>query len=223
MCAACWQGVPILLGPLCKCCSEPVVVDGLEMLAQPLVAGGSEPTPAPLLCPRCRQQRPLVSIAAAAGRYDGALRTAIHGLKYDQRRSLARPLARLMTACGAGVLSGADAVVPVPLHPSRRRQRGFNQAADLARRLGLPMIHALRRVRATAPQADLSADARLANVAAAYDVARSPERWRDATLVLVDDVATTGATLDACAEVLLLAGAKEVRALTAARAVKSRP
>jgi ComF family protein len=130
-----------------------------------------------------------------------------------------------MKTCGGRVLIGADAVVPVPLHPSRRRQRGFNQAADLARGLGLPVIHALRRVRATRPQADLSADDRLTNVDAAFAAAQFPEppqRWRDATLVLVDDVATTGATLDACAGVLLGAGAKEVRALTAARAVKSR-
>jgi ComF family protein len=159
----------------------------------------------------------------AAGVYDGTLRAAIHALKYDGRRSLARPLAALMLTHAGDVLTGADAVVPVPLHPSRHRSRGFNQATDLARPLGPPLVHALRRRRATTPQADLPAALRHANVREAFAATRALRRWRGATLVLVDDVSTTGATLDACASVLLEAGAGEVRAITAARAVKSQP
>ena len=78
-----------------------------------------------------------VDRARAVGAYDGALRAIVHALKYDGRRSLARPLAELMRHRGAEMLTGADWAVPVPLHRSRRRERGFNQAADLARHLGI--------------------------------------------------------------------------------------
>src|SRR5207253_1769709 len=95
---------------------------------------------------------------------DGALRAIVHALKYEGRRSLARPLAELMRVRGADILMGADWAIPVPLHPSRRRERGFNQAADLARHLGVPALHALRRTRATATQTGLPAASRHRNV-----------------------------------------------------------
>jgi ComF family protein len=125
-----------------------------------------------------------------------------------------------MRAAGAEVLAGADILVPVPLHRSRQRERGFNQARQLAKHLGLPVINALARTRNTASQADLPASKRGANVRGAF-VARAGVDGL--TIVLVDDVATTGATLNACAAVLLDAGAREVRALTAAKAVARRP
>jgi ComF family protein len=152
----------------------------------------------------------------AAGAYRGALKSIIHALKYDGRRSLARPLAALMRERGAAVLCGADAVVPVPLHPSRRRQRGFNQADDLARHLGVPLVRALKRVRRTSAQASLAADERAANVRAAFAATRHARALRGQVAVLIDDVSTTGATLDACASVLEAAGVAEVRRLTAA-------
>jgi ComF family protein len=162
--------------------------------------------------------------AAAIGEYEGVLREIIHALKYDGRRSTAPGLARLMAQHGEQVLAGADAVVPVPLHPRRERERGFNQADDLARALPLPVARVLRRTRVTAPQVGLSAHAREQNVTGAFalgtpGVWASPERGsvRGSVLVLVDDVTTTGATLAACARALKRAGAKEVRALTAAR------
>ena len=154
-------------------------------------------------------------------------------------------LARLLCDAGRDVLCGADAVVPVPLHWSRRRERGFNQAADLARRTGLPVLDVLRRVRATSVQASLPAARRRANVRGAFDLSR--QAWwtvrepslqalartsrmaatarlvEGRCLVIIDDVCTTGATLDACAHVLKAAGAREVRALTAARAVTRPP
>lgn len=116
------------------------------------------------------------------------------------------------------ILASADAVVPVPLHWRRQWRRGFNQADELARHLGLPIAHVLRRTRATASQADLPAARRHANVRDAF----SMRRWARVSglrLVLVDDVCTTGATLDACARVLRHAGAADVRAVTAARVV----
>jgi ComF family protein len=122
-----------------------------------------------------------------------------------------------MRDAGAELLVDADVVVPVPLHPSRERTRGFNQARELARHLGVPIAGALARTRKSPSQADLPAARRNANVRGAFT-------WRTevpvdgAIVVLVDDVVTTGATLSACAASLIDAGAKEVRALTAARA-----
>jgi ComF family protein len=147
------------------------------------------------------------------------MREIVHALKYDGRRSLARPLARLMRQRGADVLEGADVVVPVPLHASRRRERGFNQAADLAANLELPVMSALRRVRATAAQAGLPAAQRHKNVRAAFRPTAAAASLSGLIVVLVDDVSTTGATLDACARVLKAEGVREVRALTAARVV----
>jgi competence protein ComFC len=160
--------------------------------------------------------------AGALGLYDGALRSIIHSLKYEGRRSLAQPLAaRIRVRCRT-VLDGADIAVAVPLHPSRRRERGFNQALDLARGLGLPVSRALRRVRATASQTALSVAERHRNVSRAFAPARLAWLRRDIArqvVVLVDDVSTTGATLNECAVVLKELGAREVRAVTAAKVV----
>lgn len=173
----------------------------------------------------------------------------MHAWKYGQRRSLAGPLARLVLEHAADLCAASDAVVPVPLHSGRRRDRGFNQADDLATHLGLPVLRALRRVRATQPQFELSPAARRRNVRGAFALAPAPLRLaiRDARrtgvaaafgvrarvrlmracvssrrLLLVDDVSTTGATLEACAQVLKEAGAASVSAVTAARAVIAR-
>ena len=173
-------------------------------------------------CPRCRRRPPLVTLARSIGPYEGALRAIVHALKYDGRPTLARHLAVRMRALGAEVLDGADLVVPVPLHASRERARGFNQARELARHLASPLADALTRTRRTAAQADLPAAKRHANVRDAFAIRRGA-RVKGCTIVLVDDVTTTGATLNACAARLLAAGAKEVRALTAARAVARRP
>jgi ComF family protein len=180
-------------------------------------------------CPRCRRRPGVVDAARSAGRYEGSLREIIHAFKYEGRRGLAAPLAAMMQTAGAGILTGADVVVPVPLHPWRRMRRGFNQADDLARHLGLPVILALWRVHATTPQAGLSAAARRRNIRDAFQL--SPfvtgrllrAVVADRVVVLVDDVRTTGATLDACASVLKGAGAGEVRALTVALAVPPAP
>jgi ComF family protein len=156
-----------------------------------------------------------ITQAGAIGRYESTLRGLLHALKYDGRRSIAAPLSGLMLTHGAEVLRGADATVPVPLHRSRRRERGFNQARDLAHGLGLPVVDVLRRTRATRAQVDLPAEARRENVKDGF-VVRKPVAGL--VVVLIDDVATTGATLEACARALRHGQARDVRALTAARA-----
>jgi ComF family protein len=206
VCGRCWSSILPLTPPLCDRCGDPL--PAWRLVSLPLAC-----------CPRCRRARRVVDRARAIGAYDGALRAIIHALKYDGRRSLARPLGRLMRERGADMLHGASCLVAVPLHPSRRRHRGFNQAADLARHIGLPVLPALRRVRATPTQTGLPAARRHRNMRDAFAVTRAARSLAGSIVVLVDDVSTTGATLEACARVLKDAGVHEVRALTAARVV----
>ena len=205
VCGRCWTAVETFRPPCCVACGDALLSWRAVTLEE-------------RTCPRCRRAPPLVTVAAGIGPYQGTLQAIVQAVKYDGRTSLAGPLADLMRASGSHILHGADAVVPVPLHRSRRRQRGFNQAAELARYLGPPVLHALSRSRRTPPQVDLPAARRHANVRGAFSV-RAGTEIRGLTLVLVDDVSTTGATLDACARPLLDAGAAAVRGLTAAKTV----
>lgn len=184
------------------------------------------------VCPACWQSIRLLPPRAEAGAdnaivaadYRGPLRRIIHAFKYEARRSLARPLARLMAEAAAGVLADAACVVPVPLHPWKRLTRGFNQAADLAGFLGPPVVHALWRTRLTPAQVGLPAAERRRNVRGAFVASPLLRERRRATfvagrlVVLVDDVRTTGATLTECEQVLRSMGAHAVRSLTLAQA-----
>ena len=205
VCDDCWAAVLPIPPPFCTVCCDPL------LSWRP----SSEP------CADCRQKRPHIASGRTVGTYEGSLRSILQAFKYDRRRSLAAPLGRLMRLRGADVLAGADCVVPVPLHWRRRWRRGFNQALDLACHLEMPIRCALVRRRNTRTQTDLPADARLRNVRDAFTVARRVT-VSGLRIVLVDDVSTTGATLEACALVLVAAGAAEVRTLTAAR-VSTRP
>ena len=170
----------------------------------------------------------------AVDAYDGRMKDIIHALKYDRRRTISPRLGDLMRERGAALLHESDCVVPVPLHPRRAYTRGFNQAHDLAIHLGLPVMTLLRRVIYTQSQIDLPREERHRNVRDAFAFQPAgPERDRlgltrlssltaPSVVVLVDDVATTGATLESCAAVLKRSGVKEVRALTAARVVNAR-
>jgi ComF family protein len=163
--------------------------------------------------------------AVSAAAYIEPLRQGIHEFKYNGTPGLARPFGLLMAAAwldGAGAVEpGADLIAPVPLHPSRQRERGYNQSELLgrwiSRETGLPMQpRALRRVRQTEHQARLGAAERRQNVLGAFTAASAVCAGR--RVLLIDDVLTTGTTLRECAAALLEAGAAEVMALTLARA-----
>jgi ComF family protein len=210
VCQGCWDAIRRPTDPRClRCGAELATWRRLDL--------------ADTRCTRCRRIPSALTFGRSGGHYEGALRRIIQAFKYEGRRSLAGPLGALMRDGGAPVLDGATVVVPVPLHPFRRLARGFNQAADLAAQLPLPCAHVLRRVRATAPQEQLGAAARRRNVHGAFamSVRHRGDRARfieGAVVVLVDDVRTTGSTLEQCAVTLRAAGAREVRALTVAMA-----
>jgi ComF family protein len=208
----------VVLAPRCAACSA-----SLEHPTRGPVCASCWTEVQHLIALSCPAQAS-IDRSRSAGRYDGALRQIIHAFKYEGRRTLSVRLGALMHEAGADLLSDASCVVPVPLHAWRRLSRGFNQAADLARCLDRPVVHALWRVKATAPQTGLTAAGRRRNVRDAFSLSpllshRARERMLIGRIVvLVDDVRTTGATLNACAQVLKSAGAREVRALTVALA-----
>jgi len=208
-CRPCWTALPVSVGPGCVVCGEPF----------PGLAGV-------LPCDACRRAPPPYAFARAVAPYRDGMREAIHALKYGRRPVLATPLGRLLAAAEPGPVrlrDWADAVVPVPLHPARHAERGFNQAELLAAPCAtgwrVPMLaRALVRVRPTMPQADLDADARRVNVRNAFQVAR-PGEVRGRRVLLVDDVLTTGATVGAAARALRAGGAAAIGVLTLARVV----
>jgi ComF family protein len=179
----------------------------------------------PGLCGTCRRRRPAFAYARAGARYGEVMREALHAFKFGGRRALAAPLAELLTAPGPAWLpEGApDLIVPVPLHPRRERERGFNQALLLARRIGRAWgrpvrADVLRRTAATPPQTELGLEARRANVRGAFAL-RRPEVVAGRHVLVIDDVFTTGATVGECARSLRKAGAARVGVLTVARVV----
>ena len=149
VCSSCWDNVITVPAPHCDRCGDHL---------RPLAGLSSS------RCIHCAETPSPVTRARAIGPYAGALRDIVHALKYDGRRSLARPLAECMRHAGRDLVLQASVTVPVPLHPARRRERGFNQAADLAHHIGLPVVPALSRVRATPSQTTLHAIERRANV-----------------------------------------------------------
>jgi ComF family protein len=172
-------------------------------------------------CGRCVEERPSFIAARSAFVFEGKVLDAIHRLKYGGDTSLAGPLARL--ARESHLPQGPCVIVPVPLHPGRLRERGFNQSLLIARALSRitnsPLVYdRLKRARDTGQQVGLKAAERKKNVSGAFTLTGAA-MFKGKKVLLVDDVVTTGATLNECAKVLKRAGA-EVTALTVARAVK---
>lgn len=177
------------------------------------------------ICRKCVDRRPPFCVHRSCGRYDGTLKDMVLLFKYRRFSILGKGLARFAFQTLGGdeeLWRGVDAMVPVPLHPRRKRERGFNQArvfaGELAKLKGLDLVDgALIKVRNVPPQTSLEAGDRAENVHGAYLVRRE-ERVRGKVLLLADDVYTTGSTLKECSRTLLAAGAKEVRAITIAQA-----
>lgn len=200
MCRPCWAALP---------CLDPA-------RACPRCALPTDGSP----CASCRLDPPPLGRTAAFGLYAGGLRTLLHAFKFSGWDLLSAPLgARLASlAARTGIAEGADALVPLPSTPRRNRARGYDPAVLLAacarRGLSLPLADLLRRIRETPPQSSLPASKRRTNVEGAFRASRGA---RGRVVVLVDDVATTGATLFEAARALRDAGARDVRALVLAR------
>ncbi len=172
------------------------------------------------LCPTCRRyDGPLAGVRAAAS-YDGVTRKAIHNLKYRHRQSVAAPLAALVGLELRRRPLQVDMLTPVPLHPHRLAERGYNQSELLARELssliGTPVVDLLERSRETATQAGLRATQRRSNVRGAFRC-REPAELVGVRVGVVDDVCTTSATLEDCARALKEAGCSTVWGIVVAR------
>jgi ComF family protein len=194
-CPECWSRLTPLRPPICLQCGMPqVAIDGR--------------------CGACRLGDHAFDFGRSALVFDDSCRELIHHLKYSDRVSLARPLGEILKACLEAESFQGDVIIPVPLYRSRRRQRGYNQAELLAERLGRPIQSTLlRRTKNTPTQTGLSRPQRKLNLAGAFRVCGKPPR----SVIVVDDVYTTGSTLNEIAKTLKRAGVQRVEVLTAAR------
>jgi ComF family protein len=222
----------LALPPLCLCCARPVggagtlcakCWQGLDFIARPYCERLGTPFSADLgyglISPRAIAEPPAFSRARAVARYDSTARLLVHRLKYSDRLDLSDAMGRWMARAGADVLEGADLLIPVPLHRMRFWGRRFNQAGELAKAIsratGVAVAHeALVRKKATKAQVGLSAAERARNLSGAFRLPPDGKaRVAGKRVVLIDDVLTTGSTLNSAARVLRRAGAAEVDAL----------
>jgi ComF family protein len=209
VCAACWSKLSFIAPPFCPRLGIPFVYDpGPGLLSMQAIA-----------------HPPAYQRARAAVRYDEVAKTLVHALKYQDRTDLAPAMGRWMARAGQELLEAADALVPVPLHWRRGWSRRYNQSGALARVIGRQSGvavagNALKRVRPTRQQVGLSRSERETNVQGAFQVAAEQQAAiAGRRIVLVDDVLTSGATVDACARALLRAKAAQVDVLVFARVV----
>jgi ComF family protein len=203
LCYSCRRALPQIMPPFCPKCGQP--------------------QPSGVLCPSCVGWQAHIDGIRSPFRFEGLIRQAIHQLKYRNLRALAIPLARLLMDYLVANPIPLEVLVPVPLHPKRLRERGYNQSSLLARELSkltsLPMVDdCLVRQRHTPPQARTSSiDERQRNVAQAFTC--RDQGLQNRQVLLIDDVATSGATVNACAAALKSAGATSVWALVLAREI----
>jgi ComF family protein len=210
-CATCWQAIAFLEGPMCDCCGVPFEFD----------TGGATQ------CAGCLARPPAYDKARAVMRYDEHSRGPILALKHGDRLDLTPGFTRWLDRGGRALLDETDVILPVPLHAARLWTRRYNQAAELARALARLCgksveLLALTRARATPSQGAMrSAKARRRNMLGAFRVSpRHKSAIAGRNVLLIDDVLTTGATVDACARALKRAGAGKVFVLALARVVR---
>ncbi len=211
LCADCWRGLTFLGPPICRSCGYPLP----QAVAERPVCGV------------CSVEPPAFSRARAALRYDDGARGMILRFKHADRTDIAKTFGRMMERAGADLLEDCDLIAPVPLHRIRLLQRGYNQAALLARMLvkdgrGRVVPDLLQRVRATTSQQGLSGEQRMRNIKTnAFRVhPKHRNRLADRRVLLIDDVLTTGATINACTHTLIKGGAVAVDVLALARVVR---
>jgi competence protein ComFC len=207
LCGPCTADAPRLRAPFCARCSQPF-------------AGAFTDS---FTCANCHDRVLHFDAAVSAYRSRGVVRKVMHDFKYGGQLHLRRLLGGWLCETLADPrLAGRrfDCIVPVPLHPARQRERGFNQAEILARLLGrhsaLPVRPLLQRIRYTTTQTQFDRDERMENLAGAFRLRRG-SNVQEFRVLLIDDVLTTGSTLSECAAVLKKAGARSVHAATAAR------
>lgn len=213
LCGKCIEKIDPITPPYCRKCGGPPSV--------PPYKGGT----AGGYCEECRERQYHFEFSRSAGIFEGVLREAIHALKYHNHLAIAEPLADIMAQSYAetGLAGRAELAVPIPIHISRSIQRGFNQSEELARvfckRVNLPLeTQTLHKSRKTRRQMELPFDLRISNIRGSFKVAHE-ERIRGKRVLLIDDVFTTGSTLDEAARVLREAGASEVYAYTLSKSL----
>lgn len=208
-CPACFSKLHVIQSPLCSCCGIPFAGAGVENH----------------ICGDCIVSRPAFSIARAVGRYETTLLEAIHRFKYNGKIYTGEVLGKLMADFAYPSFSVSDysLVMPVPLHPKRLRERGFNQSVILAKeisgRFNLPFdFLTLKRHIYTEPQISLGKKDRESNIKGVFSV-NDPDKIKEQRIILVDDVYTSGSTVKECARVLMKNKADSVAILTLARAI----
>ena len=212
LCADCFNEVTFISAPYCKCCGIPFAENW----------GITEKT----ICPTCiKQKKKYYRYARSAIKYEDISKNMILSFKFMDKTENAKIFAKWLKLAGADIFDiGADVLIPVPLHYKRLVKRRYNQAALLAIELGKLIsldvdVKSLIKIKSTKPQVNFSGKNRLKNIKDAFSV-KYPENIKNKRVVLIDDVQTTGATLQECAKVLLQSGAKSVDFLTIARVYK---
>ncbi len=204
LCSTCWAGIPFISEPVCARLGTPFAHDfGPGMLSPAAIA-----------------DPPRFDSARAVAIHEGGAKEMVARLKYGERLDLARAMARMMVQAGGPLLATTDVLVPVPMHRGRLWQRRYNQAALLANEIGLlagkpVLLETLRRVKRTPPQVGLARNERRSNLAGALHI-KPADRAAIAGrhCLVIDDVRTTGSTLNACAHILRQAGAARIDVLT---------
>lgn len=210
ICKECFSRIDFIIPPYCDKCGK-ILVESFNEVEKPI-------------CKECQTLKRHFHQARVASVYEGILRESIHIFKFEKKIGIHKPLGNLLVnylkEYQRDLISQIDFIIPVPLHRKRLRARGFNQAQLLSSHIeeyfNIPLHLDLKRIRFTAPQMNLGREERLQNIKGAFEI-KNHNSITDKQLLLVDDIFTTGATVNECSKVLMKAGAKQVFVLTLAR------